>query len=79
MVNGEIDNSSLNHPLGPVLTSASLPLSLLDPGPSIRGSSALRCFAALLNAQDGLATWCTASACAAIMASISSAGANARR
>jgi uncharacterized protein involved in outer membrane biogenesis len=57
MVNGEIDNSSLNHLLGPVLTSASLPLSLLNPGPSIRGSNALRCLAALLDARDGLATF----------------------
>jgi AsmA protein len=57
MVNGEIDNSSLNHLLGPILTSASLPLSLLDPGQGIRGSSALRCFAARLDARDGLATF----------------------
>jgi hypothetical protein len=34
---GEIDNSSLNHLLGPILTSASLPLSLINPGQSIRG------------------------------------------
>jgi uncharacterized protein involved in outer membrane biogenesis len=57
MVNGEIDNSSLSHLLGPILTSASLPLSLINPGQSIRGSSALRCFAARLDARDGLATF----------------------
>ena len=57
MVNGEIDNSSLNRLLGPILTSASLPLSLINPGQSIRGSSALRCFAARLDARDGLATF----------------------
>jgi uncharacterized protein involved in outer membrane biogenesis len=57
MVNGEIDNSSLNRLLGPILTSASLPLSLINPGQSIRGSSALRCFAARLGARNGLATF----------------------
>ena len=57
MVNGEIDNSSLNRLLGPILTSASLPLSLINPGQSIRGSSALRCFAARLDAHEGLATF----------------------
>ncbi len=57
VVNGEIDNSSLNHLLGPILTSASLPLSLINPGQSIRGSSRLRCFAARLDARDGLATF----------------------
>ena len=57
MVNGEIDNSSLNRLLGPILTSASLPLSLINPGQSIRGSSALRCFAARLDARNGLATF----------------------
>jgi uncharacterized protein involved in outer membrane biogenesis len=57
MVNGEIDNSSLNHLLGPILTSASLPLSLINPGQSIRGSSALRCFAVRLDARDGMATF----------------------
>jgi hypothetical protein len=59
MVNGEIDNYSLNHLLGPILTSASLPLSLINPGQSIRGGSALRCFAARLDARDGLATFRT--------------------
>jgi AsmA protein len=56
MVNGEIDNAALNHLLGPILTSASLPLSLLNPGRGIR-VSALRCFAARLDARDGLATF----------------------
>ena len=57
MVNGEIDNSSLNNLLGPILTSASLLLSLINPGQSIRGSSALRCFAARLDVRDWLATF----------------------
>ena len=57
MVNGEIDNSLLNHLLGPILTSASLPLSLINPGQSVLGSSALRCFAARLDARDGRATF----------------------
>src|SRR5208283_4513286 len=57
MVNGELDNSSLNHLLGPILTSASLPLLLISPGQSVRGSSALRCFAARLDARNGLATF----------------------
>ena len=57
MVNGEIDNAVLNRLLGPILTSASLPLSLLSPGQSIRGVSALRCFAARLDANNGLATF----------------------
>ena len=57
MVNGQIDNASLNHLLGPILTSASLPLSLISPGQNIRGSSALRCFAARLHARDGLTTF----------------------
>jgi AsmA family protein len=57
MVNGQIDNASLNRVLGPILTSASLPLSLIFPGQVIGGSSALRCFAARLDARDGLATF----------------------
>jgi uncharacterized protein involved in outer membrane biogenesis len=57
VVNGKIDNASLNRLLGPILTSASLPLSLINPGQSIVGSSALRCFAARLEARDGLATF----------------------
>jgi AsmA protein len=57
MVNGEIDNSWLNHLLGPILTSASLPLSLISPGQSVLGSSALRCFAARLTARDGRAAF----------------------
>jgi AsmA protein len=57
MVNGEIDNSALNHLLGPILTSASLPLSLLSPDQTLHGVSALRCFAARLDARDGLATF----------------------
>ena len=57
MVNGEIDNAGLNRVLGPILTSASLPLSLINPGRIIRGSSALRCFAARLDARNGLATF----------------------
>jgi AsmA protein len=57
MVNGQIDNASLNRVLGPILTSASLPLSLINPGQSIRGSSALRCFAARLDMRGGLATF----------------------
>ena len=57
MVNGEIDNASLNHLLGPILTSASLPLSLINPGQSLSGGSALRCFAARLDARSGLATF----------------------
>jgi uncharacterized protein involved in outer membrane biogenesis len=57
LVNGQIDNGSLNRLLGPILTSASLPLSLINPGQIIRGSSALRCFAARLDARGGLATF----------------------
>jgi len=57
MVNGQIDNASLNRLLGPILTSASLPLSLINPGQNIRGNSALRCFAARLDVRDGLATF----------------------
>jgi AsmA protein len=57
MVNGAIDNRSLNRLLGPILTSASLPLSLINPGQIIRGTSALRCFAARLDAHGGLATF----------------------
>lgn len=57
MVNGEIDNASLNRVLGPILTSASLPLSLIFPGQIIRGGSALRCFAARLDARGGLVTF----------------------
>jgi AsmA protein len=57
MVNGEIDNASLNRLLGPILTSASLPLSLIYPGQIIRGNSALRCFAARLDARGGVATF----------------------
>lgn len=57
MVNGQIDNASLNRVLGPILTSASLPLSLIFPGRIIGGGSALRCFAARLDARDGLATF----------------------
>jgi uncharacterized protein involved in outer membrane biogenesis len=57
MVNGAIDNASLNRLLGPILTSASLPLSLINPGQIIRGTSALRCFAARLDARGGLATF----------------------
>ena len=57
MVNGQIDNALINHLLGPILTSASLPLTLINPGQSIRGSSALRCFAARLEARDGVATF----------------------
>jgi AsmA protein len=57
MVNGQIDNASLNRVLGPILTSASLPLSLIFPGQIIRGGSALRCFAARLDARGGLATF----------------------
>jgi uncharacterized protein involved in outer membrane biogenesis len=57
MVNGEIDNASLSRVLGPILTSASLPLSLIFPGQIIRGGSALRCFAARLDARGGLATF----------------------
>jgi AsmA protein len=57
MVNGEIDNGYLNRVLGPILTSASLPLSLIFPGQIIGGHSALRCFAARLDARDGLATF----------------------
>src|SRR5271157_1275798 len=60
MVNGELDNSSLNYLLGPILTSASLPLSLINPGQSVRGSNALRCFAARLDARNGLATFADA-------------------
>ena len=56
MVNGQIDNASLNRVLGPILTSASLPLSLIFPGQIIGGGSALRCFAARLDARGGLAT-----------------------
>ena len=55
LVNGEIDNVALNHLLGPILTSASLPLMLFEPGKSLRGVSALRCFAARLDAHEGLA------------------------
>jgi AsmA protein len=57
MVNGQINNAKLNRVLGPILTSASLPLSLIFPGQIIRGGSALRCFAARLDAHDGLATF----------------------
>jgi AsmA protein len=57
MVNGQIDNASLNRVLGPILTSASLPLSLIFPGQIIRDGSALRCFAARLDARGGLATF----------------------
>ena len=57
MVNGQIDNASLNRVLGPILTSASLPLSLIFPGQIIGGGSALRCFAARLDARGGLATF----------------------
>ena len=57
MVNGQIDNASLNRVLGPILTSASLPLSLIFPGQIIGGRSALRCFAARLNVRGGLATF----------------------
>jgi AsmA protein len=57
MVNGEIDNTFLNRVIGPILTSASLPLSLIFPGQIIGGHSALRCFAARLEAHDGLATF----------------------
>jgi AsmA protein len=57
MVNGQIDNASLNRVLGPILTSASLPLSLIFPGQIIGGGSALRCFAARLDAHGGLATF----------------------
>jgi AsmA protein len=57
MVNGAIDNGALNRLLGPILTSASLPLSLIFPGQIIRGTSALRCFAARLEAHGGLATF----------------------
>jgi AsmA protein len=57
MVNGQIDNASLNRLLGPILTSASLPLLLIFPGQIIRGGSALRCFAARLDALGGLATF----------------------
>jgi len=57
MVNGQIDNASLNRVLGPILTSASLPLSLIFPGQIIGGDSALRCFAARLDARGGLATF----------------------
>ena len=37
MVNGQIDNAPLNRVLGPILTSASLPLSLIFPGQIIDG------------------------------------------
>jgi AsmA protein len=57
MVNGQIDNASLNRVLGPILTSASLPLSLIFPGQIIGGGTALRCFAARLDARGGLATF----------------------
>jgi uncharacterized protein involved in outer membrane biogenesis len=57
MVNGQIDNALINRELGPILTSASLPLSLIFPGRIIGGHSALRCFAARLDARDGLATF----------------------
>ena len=57
MVNGQIDNASLNRVVGPILTSASLPLSLIFPGQIIGGGSALRCFAARLDARGGLATF----------------------
>lgn len=57
MVNGEIENASINHVFGPILTSVSLPLSLIFPGQIIGGNSALRCFAARLDARDGLATF----------------------
>jgi len=57
MVNGEIDNASLNSLLGPILTSASLPLSLINPGQNIRGNSTLRCFAARLDVLVGLGTF----------------------
>jgi uncharacterized protein involved in outer membrane biogenesis len=57
MVNGQIDNASLNRVLGPILTSASLSLSLIFPGEIIGGGSALRCFAARLDAHAGLATF----------------------
>jgi AsmA protein len=57
LVNGDIDNSALNRVLGPILTSASLPLSLINPGQIIRGGSVLRCFAARLDAHGGLATF----------------------
>jgi AsmA protein len=59
MVNGQIDNASLNRVLGPILTSASLPLSLIFPGQIIGGGSRLRCFAARLDARGGLATFRT--------------------
>ena len=55
MVNGEIENASLNHVFGPILTSVSVPLSLIFPGQIIGGSGALRCFAARLDARGGLA------------------------
>jgi AsmA protein len=57
MVNGQIDNASLNRVLGPILTSASLPLALIFPGQIIGGDSALRCFAARLDTRGGLATF----------------------
>jgi uncharacterized protein involved in outer membrane biogenesis len=57
MVNGQIENASLNRVLGPILISASLPLSLIFPGQIIRGGSALRCFAARLDALGGLVTF----------------------
>jgi AsmA protein len=57
LVNGVIDNAALNNLLGPVLTSASLPLSLINPGRIIGGTTALRCFAARLDARGGAATF----------------------
>jgi uncharacterized protein involved in outer membrane biogenesis len=57
MVNGEIENASINRVFGPILTSVSLPLSLIFPGQIIGGDSALRCFAARLDARGGLATF----------------------
>jgi AsmA protein len=59
MVNGEIENASINRVFGPILTSASLPLSLIFPGQIIVGESALRCFAARLDARGGVATFRT--------------------
>lgn len=56
MVNADIDNRVLNSLLGPILSSASLPLALINPGQVITGRSALRCFAARLDARNGLAT-----------------------
>jgi AsmA protein len=57
LVNGQINNAALNRVLGPILTSASLPLSLIFPGQIIGGTSALRCFAARLDARGGVATF----------------------